>query len=76
MGPASLGRVICIVFEFLYSVLLLNAILGLELLGRALSRAQVRVVQELPWLRLQVLRLPPPRARSEQHLHAVRARRA
>jgi hypothetical protein len=41
MGLASLGLEIGIFGDFLYSVLLLDAILGLDLLGRALSRSQV-----------------------------------
>ena len=41
MGLASLGLEIGIFCYFLYSVLLFNAILGLDFLGRALSRPQV-----------------------------------
>jgi hypothetical protein len=41
MGLASLGLEIGVFFDFLYSVLLLNEILGLYLLGLALSRSQV-----------------------------------
>jgi hypothetical protein len=41
MGPASLGLDIGIFCDFLYSVLLLRVILGLYLLGLALSRPQV-----------------------------------
>ena len=41
-GPASLGLDIGIFFEFLRSVLLFNAISGLGVLGRALSRPQLR----------------------------------
>jgi hypothetical protein len=40
MGLASLGLVIGAFCGFLYSVLLLNAILGLDLLGPTLSRPQ------------------------------------
>ena len=41
MGLASLGLEIGICYDFLYNVLLLNAILGLGFLGLALSRPQV-----------------------------------
>jgi hypothetical protein len=41
MGRASLGLEIGTSYDFLYSVLLLNAILGLDFLGLALSGAQV-----------------------------------
>jgi hypothetical protein len=41
MGPASLGLEIVIFYDFLYSILILNAILGLDCLGLALSRPQV-----------------------------------
>ena len=41
MGLASLGLGIGIFCDSLYSVLLLNAILGLDFLGLALSRPQV-----------------------------------
>jgi hypothetical protein len=41
MGLASLGLAIGIFCDFLCSVLLLNAILGIDFLGRALSRPQV-----------------------------------
>ena len=41
MGPASLGLDIGIFCDFLYSVLLMSAILGLDFLGLALSRPQV-----------------------------------
>jgi hypothetical protein len=41
MGLASFGLQIGVFREFLYSVLLLNAILGLDLLGLALYRPQV-----------------------------------
>ena len=42
MGRASLGLDVGIFCDFLYSVLLLSAILGLDFLGLALSRPQVR----------------------------------
>ena len=41
MGLASFGLDIGILCAFLYSVLLLNVILGLDFLGCALSRPQV-----------------------------------
>ena len=41
MGLTSFGLEIGIFCDFRYSVLLLNAILGLDFLGRALSRPQV-----------------------------------
>ena len=40
MGLASLGLEIAIFSDFLYSVLLLDAILGLDFLGLAFSRSQ------------------------------------
>jgi hypothetical protein len=43
MGLTSFGLEIGIFCDFRYSVLLLNAILGLDFLGRALSRPQVRL---------------------------------
>ena len=45
MGLASFGLEIGVFCDFLYSVLLLNAILGLDCLGLALSRPQVHVCQ-------------------------------
>ena len=42
MGLTSLGLEIGSFCDFLYSVLLFNAILGLDFLGLALSRSQVR----------------------------------
>jgi hypothetical protein len=42
MGLASLGLDISIFCDFLYSVLLLDTILGVDFLGPALSRPQVR----------------------------------
>ena len=43
MGLASLGLAIPVFFDFLHSALLFNAILGLGVLGLALSRPQVRL---------------------------------
>jgi hypothetical protein len=45
MGLASLGLEIGTFCDFLYSVLLLNAILGLDFLGLARSRPQVQIPQ-------------------------------
>jgi hypothetical protein len=42
MGLASLGLELGIFCDFLYSILLLNAVLGLDFLGLALSRSQSR----------------------------------
>jgi hypothetical protein len=47
MGLASLGQRIGIFCDSLYSVLLFNAILGLYLLRRALSRPQVESIPSL-----------------------------
>ena len=46
MGLASFGLVIGIFCDFLYSVRILNTILVLDLLGLALSRAQVSIVAD------------------------------
>jgi hypothetical protein len=47
MRLASLGQRIGIFCDSLYSVLLFNAILGLYLLGRALSRPHVKSILSL-----------------------------
>ena len=43
MGLASLGLEVGNFCDFLYSVLLLGVILGLDVLGLALSRPQVQI---------------------------------
>jgi hypothetical protein len=61
MGLASLGLEIGIYCDFLYSVFILNAILGLDFLGLGLSRPQVRLqaVRLLRRLRPHRPRQPP-----------------
>jgi hypothetical protein len=56
-GLASLGLEIDIFSDILYSILLHNAILGLDFLGLALSAGKARSTRQKPW------RPRPPRWR-------------